>query len=550
MTTPRLSDNLVVNNVAWTLAACMLALVVLALTTFLALQVARRTARASRISTLEAAAERLRAPLRSLTMMSAVCIILACCAGLALSVYTGLDLQVWVDRFGRALTAETLATAAEGLAIVLGLAVFSFWLRRTLRPALPHVERKLLATGAFQDEIDAVRGFVGQLNPVLNGAVVYIAVRLGSSWLGLPPGLAWAATTLVYLLLVVQVTRTLVFVVQMGTEALDRLGRVRFKISDYRPYYDGVRGLWPLARRTFEAVAWIGAVTLMVREFETLEGFAPYGPRIIRLIAIYFVARVVVELSRVLVAESLSRSIDPRDEVAKRRATLVFLIQSVTKYVIYFGAVVLMLAELGIDPAPFLAGAGIIGLTVGLGAQKLVNDMVSGFFMLFEGQLLTGDYVQIGEVEGVVEAVHLRVTEIRDNSGRLHTLRNGNIEHIVNFSRDYVHAVVDLSVAYDSDLDKVWTAIRDAGARLRAEFPDALMKDTFIAGVEEFGDAAVMVRTVTQVHPGSHIPVARAMRRHLLAACTTHGVEIPFPHIVVIQQNPPTTPPTPDEPQP
>jgi hypothetical protein len=139
--------------------------------------------------------------------------------------------------------------------------------------------------------------------------------------------------------------------------------------------------------------------------------------------------------------------------------------------------------------------------------------------------------------------VHLRVTEIRDNSGRLHTLRNGNIEHIVNFSRDYVHAVVDLGVAYDSNLDTVWAAIRDAGARLRVEFPDALMKDTFVAGVEEFGDTAVTVRTITQVHPGSHLPVARALRRHLLAACAAHGVEIPYPHLVVIQQNPPTNAP-------
>jgi small-conductance mechanosensitive channel len=550
MTLPRFSDNLVVNNVAWTLGGCLVALVLLSLATFLTLQVARRTARASRSGTLEKAAERLRGPLRSLTMVSAVCVILACCAGLALSVYSGLDLQLWVDRFGRALTTETFTTALEGLGIVLGLAVFSFWLRRTLRPALPHVEQRLLASGAFQDEKDAVQGFVGQLGPLLNIAVVYAAVRLGASWLGLPPGLRWAATTLFYVVLVIQITRTLVFVVQMSTEALDRLGRARFKISDYRPYYDGVRGLWPLARRTFEAVAWIGAVTLIVGEFEVLEGFAPFGPRIIRLIAIYFVARVVVELSRVLVAESLSRHIDPRDEVAKRRATLIFLIQSVTKYVIYFGAVVLMLAELGIDPAPFLAGAGIIGLTVGLGAQKLVNDMVSGFFMLFEGQLLTGDYVKIGEVEGIVEAVHLRVTEIRDNSGRLHTLRNGNIEHIVNFSRDYVHAVVDLGVAYDSNLDTVWAAIRDAGARLRVEFPDALMKDTFVAGVEEFGDTAVTVRTITQVHPGSHLPVARALRRHLLAACAAHGVEIPYPHLVVIQQNPPTNAPIPDEPTP
>jgi small conductance mechanosensitive channel len=157
--------------------------------------------------------------------------------------------------------------------------------------------------------------------------------------------------------------------------------------------------------------------------------------------------------------------------------------------------------------------------------------------MLFEGQLLTGDYVRIGDVEGIVEAVHLRVTEIRDADGRLHTLRNGNIEHIVNFSRDYVNAVVDIGVAYGSDLDKAWDAIREAGRRLHAEFPDSVMKETAIVGVEQMGDSAIIIRTVTQVHPGQHLPVSRAMRRHLLEAIPQAGVEIPFPHYVLIHQN-------------
>ena len=544
MTFPRFSENLVVNNVALTLGACFAALVALGLGVALTFWLARRTARASHLKVLETATHRLHGPLRSLAMLGAVLIVLACCGGLALSVYSDTDLQRWLDRFGAALNRDMLFAVSRAFGLVAALLIFTYWLRRMLRPALPHLEARLLATRASPDEVEAVKGFVRQLNPVMSLIVVYVALRLGVRWLGLDSGPAWAVSTAVYLVLVLHLTRTLVFVVQMGTESLDRIGRARFKISNYRPYYDGVRGLWPLARRTFEAISWIGAVTLMVREFDALDGFAPYGPRIIRLIAVFFVARVVVELSRVMVAESLSRRIDPRDEVAKRRATLVFLVQSLTKYVIYFGAVVLMLGELGIDPTPFLAGAGIIGLTVGLGAQQLVNDMVSGFFMLFEGQLLTGDYVAIGDVEGVVEAVHLRVTEIRDNAGRLHTLRNGSISQITNFSRDYVHAVVDLGVAYDSNLETVWAAIRDAGERLKAEFPDALMKDTFIAGVEEFGDTAVVVRTVTQVHPGSHIPVARAMRRHLLEACERHAVEIPYPHLVVIHQNsPPDAPP-------
>lgn len=539
MTLPRFSENLVVNNVVLTLGACVFGLLALAAAVWLTLWLARRTARATHLDAAEGVVERARGPLRSLAMTGSVFIVLGACAGLALSVYARTDLQAWVDRAATDLTPEVGLHLLEGLAVVAGLAVFSFWLRRTLRPLLPAAERRLLTGYALDEDVAAVRGLLGLVVPLINVVVLYIALRLASRFFDVAGGPVWLALTVVFALMVLHLTRASIHGVHLLTVALDRLGSQRFKVSGYRPYYDGVRGLWPLARRTYEAVAWIGGATLIISEFEALEGFTPYGPRIIRLIAIYFVARVVVELSRVLVAESLNRRVDPRDEVAKRRTTLIFLVQSVTKYVIYFGAVVLMLGELGIDPAPFLAGAGIVGLTVGLGAQKLVNDMVSGFFMLFEGQILTGDYVATGDVEGVVEAVHLRVTEIRDNDGRLHTLRNGNIEHLVNYSRDYVHAVIDLSVAYDSDLETVWTAIRDAGQRLRDELPELVLADTEIAGVETFGDAAVNVRTVTRVQPSSHLQVGRAMRKHLLAACADHKVDIPYPHFVLIHRGMP-----------
>lgn len=538
MTLPRFSESLVVNNVALTLVGCLALLLVLGFVLSTALWLVRRSARATRIRAVEDASEKLRRPLRSLAAVVSVCVVLLCLVGMAVSVFSETDLHPWAERWAGHITPEGVLSATQIVLLVLGAIVFSLWLRRALRPALPALERRLLATGAFVEEAAAIHGFVGQLPPLLNLAIVYIGLQLVEWWVPVPGGLAWALDTLVYLLFVLHVTRALVFFVNLATEALDRLGRQRLEPTGYRPYYEGVRGLWPLARRTFEAIAWISAATLAVRQFEALESFAPYGPHIIRLIAIFFVARVVVELTRVLVAESLARKVDPRDEVAKRRATLVYLVQSISKYVIYFGAVIMMLSELGIDPAPFLAGAGIVGLTLGLGAQKLVNDMVSGFFMLFEGQLLTGDYIRIGDVEGTVAAVHLRVTEIRDNDGRLHTLRNGNIEHIVNFSRDYVNAVVDVGISYGTDLDRAWVAIQDAGAQLRAEHPEHVLEDTVIAGVDKMADYSIVIRTVTRVQPGTHIQVARAFNRLVLEALVRHKVDIPFPTYTVIHQGP------------
>src|SRR5205807_5871660 len=132
------------------------------------------------------------------------------------------------------------------------------------------------------------------------------------------------------------------------------------------------------------------------------------------------------------------------DDAADQKArTLVPLLSSISQYVFYFGSALAMLKELGLESyvTPILAGAGILGLGVGLGAQSLVTDVVSGFFILFESQYLVGDFVEIGGAAGTVEAVGIRVTEIRDSYGKLHIIPNGQIKNVVNYSKSYVNAV-------------------------------------------------------------------------------------------------------------
>jgi small conductance mechanosensitive channel len=172
---------------------------------------------------------------------------------------------------------------------------------------------------------------------------------------------------------------------------------------------------------------------------------------------------------------------------------------------------VLILASLGFNPLPFLAGAGILGLVVGFGAQSLINDVVSGFFMLFENTYLVGDTVEIGSARGVIEGIDFRTTKIRDRDGRLHILRNGDVKIVINASKEYAMAVVPIDVTYDADLATVFSILRDAGARLQAEEPDVL-GDTEIEGIVAFGPNAMTIRTMTKVKPGRHDAVAAALR--------------------------------------
>src|SRR5262249_17918097 len=151
------------------------------------------------------------------------------------------------------------------------------------------------------------------------------------------------------------------------------------------------------------------------------------------------------------------------------------LIQNIVKYIVYFCVCMMILRDLGIDPTPILAGAGIVGLTVGLGAQKIVQDLLAGLLLLFEDQILQGDYIRIGETEGTVEQLSLRITRVRDRLGRLHILRNGEVQNVINYSRGWTLAVVEMTVAYEDDLAKAMRVIGEVGARLPAAMPEQVI---------------------------------------------------------------------------
>src|SRR6185312_11070889 len=173
-----------------------------------------------------------------------------------------------------------------------------------------------------------------------------------------------------------------------------------------------------------------------------------WGPRLIEGIGLFFLGRAVIELGHLEIARRMLPD-EGLDEMARRRrATMAPIVRSAFTYAVYFGTMVLILASLGFNPMPFLAGAGILGLVIGFGAQAMINDVVSGFFILFENIYLVGDIIECGAARGVVEAIEFRTTKIRDRDGRLHIVRNGDMKLVVNYSKDYGVAAIALEVGY------------------------------------------------------------------------------------------------------
>jgi small conductance mechanosensitive channel len=198
----------------------------------------------------------------------------------------------------------------------------------------------------------------------------------------------------------------------------------------------------------------------------------------------------------------------------------------------------LVLEDLGINPTPILAGAGIVGLTVGLGAQKIVQDLLAGLLLLFEDQILHGDYIRIRDTEGVVEQVSLRITRVRDRFGRLHILRNGEVQNVVNYSRGWTLTVLEMGVSYEDDLAKALRVIGEVCAQLPAAMPGQVLEVPQVKGIETIGDTSIVVRIETKVGPGSHYDVKRTLNRLLIDGFNANGLEIPYPKAVHIAFEP------------
>lgn len=195
----------------------------------------------------------------------------------------------------------------------------------------------------------------------------------------------------------------------------------------------------------------------------------------------------------------------------------------------------LILSELGISIAPILGAAGVIGLAVGFGAQSLVKDYFTGFFLLLENQIRHGDVIEICEKVGTVENVTLRYVSLRDNEGNVHYVPNGQISIVTNKSRSYAYSLIDFGVAYREDLEEVYALIRKVNDELRNDpaTSDKILEDTEIQGVQELADSAVTIRCRIKTVALEQWNIRRAFLGRLKVIFDKNNIEIPFPHLTL-----------------
>ncbi|WP_404332840.1 mechanosensitive ion channel family protein [Mesobacillus maritimus] len=260
------------------------------------------------------------------------------------------------------------------------------------------------------------------------------------------------------------------------------------------------------------------------------------GILILKVIGIFIAFAVVKAIGNKVLQRTFTRLMNREDITEGRALTLQRLAENILSYVLIFILVASLFSIFGLSVASLIAGAGIVGLAIGFGAQGLVSDVVTGFFLLLEKQLDVNDYVTVGTVDGVVESVGLRTTQIRSFDGTLNYLPNREITSVSNHSRGNMRALVDIGISYDDNIDHAVEVMQRACDVVASQNP-MIAEGPNVIGVQAFGSSEVVLRVIAKTQNGEQWAVERQLRKAIKEAFDTNGIEIPFPHQVLIQKN-------------
>ncbi|SET92579.1 small conductance mechanosensitive channel [Salinibacillus kushneri] len=237
-----------------------------------------------------------------------------------------------------------------------------------------------------------------------------------------------------------------------------------------------------------------------------------------------------------LISSMMSKSSEKQRLSESRATTLEKLLKNIYGYVLIFILIITVLKIFGIPVAPLLAGAGVVGLAIGFGAQGLVSDVVTGFFILLEKQIDVDDYVSLGGESGIVEEVGLRTTQMRGFDGTLHFIPNRNISNVNNHSRGNMRALVDIGISYDENIDEVVKVLQDVCDQFAAK-DERVKEGPDVVGVQSFGSSDVVLRIIAQTENMEQWAVERELRKEIKQALNEANIEIPYPHQVNISKS-------------
>uniref|UniRef100_UPI0025BC4FC2 mechanosensitive ion channel family protein n=1 Tax=Elioraea sp. TaxID=2185103 RepID=UPI0025BC4FC2 len=473
---------------------------------------------------------------------------------------TAAYLQVWLQRFtvwgvtGYAIAEATLIfglgqAAYVSLLNILGFVVMLFLLLIVMQNR--HAVAAMIR--AHEDKRGpwaVVRNRLADIWHIL--AAVYLFAGWAISWLEISGGygqlLRFTAATIAVL--------GIAKLMELGSDRLlDKIFRVENELAGQYPgLEERVNRYTPVLRKLVHAMIWIVAIVILLQAwglgaFDWFQS-GRLGARVIgAALSVVFtiaVALLIWEMANAAINRHLERiSRDAQVARTARVRTLLPMLRTALMIVMVIVVGLIILYEIGVNIAPLLAGAGVVGIAVGFGSQKLVQDVITGIFLLAEDAIAVGDVVNVAGQGGVVEALSIRSIRLRSLDGTVHIVPFSAVTTVSNMTKDFAFSVFDIGVAYSEDTDKVIEVLRTLGAEMREEprWANVIREQLEVLGVERFMDSAVVIRCRFRTNPGSQWAVSREFNRRYKRRFDEVGIEIPFPYRKVVVQQTPGEPP-------
>jgi len=257
----------------------------------------------------------------------------------------------------------------------------------------------------------------------------------------------------------------------------------------------------------------------------------------VKIVVILGACWFIVRVGKKFIEKGVRKAVKGKDKEAeeKRENTLIRIFEGALKIFVWGVGLMMILPEFGIDVGAILAGAGILGIALGFGAQYMIRDFLAGLFIILENQYRVGDVIEIGGVSGKVEDITLRKTVLRDIDGVVHHIPNGEIKIASNKSQEFSRVHLKIGVAYKEDMNHVFQVLNRVGRELAEdeEWKDVILKPPQVVGIDEFGDSAILIKVLGETKPLKQWDVGRELRKRIKEAFDKEGIEIPFPQVSV-----------------
>ncbi|MDR7857328.1 MAG: mechanosensitive ion channel family protein [Tissierella sp.] len=265
----------------------------------------------------------------------------------------------------------------------------------------------------------------------------------------------------------------------------------------------------------------------------TPDGDMNFLGKTLKILIIIIIIKLIISLTNKLIDRTLKNKKGKNIFINNKRAnTIGEVLKKIVKYILYFIGIMIVLDMFNVNTTSILATAGIGGLAIGFGAQSLVKDIITGFFILIEDQYAVGDYIKIESLEGVVEELGLRVTKLRDFSGDLHIIPNGTVQVVTNKSRGAMRALVKVFVAYEEDIERVSKILEVICEDIKSK-NDSILDGPSILGITDLGESNISITIVAKTKPMEQWSVEREIRRMVKEAFRKENIKTPYPGRVI-----------------